>query len=65
MASGFNERVIYRELFLHGLTLLDVKAGVIDVALSLSHIAAKQELNNLLRQINVAKLNEALIALEG
>lgn len=65
VASGFNERVIYRELFLHGLTLLDVKQGVKEVALSLSHIAAKQELNNLLRQINVTKLNDALAALEG
>ncbi len=64
VASGFNERVIYRELFLHGLTLLDVKQGVMEITMNLSHIAAKQELNNLLRQINVAKLNEALLALE-
>lgn len=63
-AIGFNERVIYRELFLSGLTLLDIKAGVKDIVLSLSHIAAKQELNNLLRQINLAKLNDALAALE-
>lgn len=64
VATGFNERVIYRELFLHGLTLLDVKSGVKDVTLNLSHIAAKQELNSLLQQINVEKINEALIALE-
>jgi chromosome partitioning protein len=63
-AIGFNERVIYRELFLSGLTLLDIKAGVKDIVLSLSHIAAKQELNNLLRQINLDKLNDALTALE-
>lgn len=64
VASGFNERVIYRELFLHGLTLLDVKKGVMEVSLSLSHIAAKQELNNLLHQLNIKKINEALLALE-
>lgn len=64
VAMGFNERVIYRELFLHGLTLLDIKPGVADVSLSISHIAAKQELNNLLRQINLDKLNNALAALE-
>lgn len=65
VASGFNERVIYRELFLHGLTLLDVKKGVMEVSLSLSHIAAKQELNNLLHQLNIDKINEALLALEN
>ena len=65
VAVGFNERVIYRELFLHGLTLLDIKPGISDITLSMSHIAAKQELNKLLRQINLPKLNDALVALEG
>jgi chromosome partitioning protein len=64
VALGFNERVIYRELFLHGLTLLDIKPGISDVTLNLSHITAKQELNNLLRNLNVDKLNQALAALE-
>lgn len=65
VAQGFNERVIYRELFLHGLTLLDIKPGISNITLNVSHIAAKQELNNLLRQINLVKLNEALANLEG
>lgn len=60
VAPGFNERVIYRELFLHGLTLLDIKPGIGDINLSLSHVAAKQELNNFLRSINVEKLTQAL-----
>lgn len=64
IAQGFNERVIYRELFLHGLTLLDLKPKNSEISLSLSHIAAKQELNNLLRQINLSKLNDALSNLE-
>ncbi len=63
VAPGFNERVIYRELFLSGLTLLDVKPGISDITLSLSHIAAKQELNSFLRHINVEKLNKALDAI--
>ena len=63
VASGFNERVIYRELFLHGLTLLDIKPGIANITISLSHIAAKQELNNLLRSINLSKINDALDAL--
>lgn len=60
VASGFNERVIYRELFLQGLTLLDIKPGITDITLSLSHVAAKQELNNFLKHLNVDKLNKAL-----
>jgi len=63
VALGFNERVIYRELFLHGLTLLDIKPGIVDVTLNMSHIAAKRELNNLLRNLNVDKLNDALDAM--
>lgn len=64
VSMGFNERVIYRELFLHGLTLLDLRAGITNIALSMSHLAAKQELNNFIRQINLTKLNNALEALE-
>lgn len=65
VSSGFNERVIYRELFLHGLTLLDIKPGVTDITLNISHLAAKQELNSFLRHINVNKINDVLIKLEG
>jgi chromosome partitioning protein len=46
MASGFGERVIFRELFLKGLTLLDLEDT--GQKLSLSHISAKQELRNLI-----------------
>ena len=64
VASGFNERVIYRELFLQGLTLLDIKPGITNITLTLSHVAAKQELHNFLCHINVDKLNKALAAIE-
>lgn len=42
---GFSERVIYRELFPAGLTLLDLSAVE---SVSLSHVAAKQELRDLI-----------------
>ena len=42
---GLSERVIYRELFPQGLTLLDTQA--VD-SVSLSHVAARQELRGLL-----------------
>lgn len=47
VAPGFNERVIFRELFPRGLTLLDLKdVGV--KQLNISNIAARQELRDLI-----------------
>ena len=52
VAPGFNERVIFRELFPRGLTLLDLKdVGV--KALNISNIAARQELRDLIKAINL------------
>jgi chromosome partitioning protein len=51
LAQGFKERVIFRELFLSGLTILDKNHLVTQT--TLSHIAARQELNQLLKTINV------------
>lgn len=51
---GLGERVIYRELFLSGLTLLDLNKDGIEVDMSLSHIAARQELRALLEAIDQA-----------
>ncbi|MCK0069544.1 division plane positioning ATPase MipZ [Kordiimonas laminariae] len=47
---GLGERVIYRELFLKGLTLMDLKdtGGVDGKGLSMSHVAARQEVRNLI-----------------
>jgi chromosome partitioning protein len=57
-ASGFGERVIFRSLFLSGLTLLDLKDAGIDI--SLSHIAARQELRALLQMIRLPQLEQKL-----
>lgn len=46
IATGFSERVIFRELFPRGLTLLDLKDIGTD-SLSMSNIAARQELREL------------------
>ncbi len=48
---GLRERVIYRELFLLGLTLLDLPCGNRRVRLAMSHVAARQELRQLLEVI--------------
>jgi chromosome partitioning protein len=47
MAPGLSERVIYRELFLNGLTLLDMDAEGQGGDLRMSHVAARQELRDL------------------
>ena len=52
VAPGIGERVVFRELFLKGLTALDLpEAG--DAALSPSHRAARQEIEQLLQTIGV------------
>ena len=50
VGPGFNERVIFRELFPRGLTLLDLKdIGV--KQLNISNVAARQELRELMKAI--------------
>jgi chromosome partitioning protein len=54
IVPGFGERVIFRELFLQGLTVLDLKgASGVGNSLSLSHVAARQEVRNLLDAIHL------------
>jgi chromosome partitioning protein len=51
-APGFHERVIFRELFPRGLTLLDLKdVGV--KQLNISNVAARQELRDLVRALDM------------
>ncbi|MEL6960193.1 MAG: division plane positioning ATPase MipZ [Pseudomonadota bacterium] len=51
-APGFNERVIFRELFPRGLTLLDLRdIGV--KGLNISNVAARQELRDLIKALNL------------
>ncbi len=52
VAPGFNERVIFRELFPRGLTLLDLRdIGV--KGLNISNVAARQELRELMKSLNL------------
>ena len=50
MAPGFGERVVFKEMFLKGLTLLDLKEDQ-DGGLTLSQISARQEVRNLIVEI--------------
>lgn len=51
-APGFNERVIFRELFPRGLTLLDLRDVGVE-KLNISNVAARQELRDLIRELRL------------
>jgi chromosome partitioning protein len=48
VGPGLRDRVIYRELFPFGLTVADLSNDVRPVAVSLAHVAARQELRSLM-----------------
>ena len=48
IGPGLRDRVIYRELFPFGLTVADLSGEVRPVAVSLAHVAARQEMRNLM-----------------
>ena len=48
MGPGLRDRVIYRELFPFGLTVADLSNEIRPVAVSLAHVAARQEMRNLM-----------------
>lgn len=56
LAPGLSERVIYRELFPAGLTLLDLTEKGSNVAFTMSHVAARQELRDLLIVLQLPEL---------
>ena len=56
VAPGFSERVIFRELFPRGLTLLDLRdIGVTNM--NLSNVAARQELRELIKELRLPGVN--------
>jgi len=59
LAPGFGERVIYRELFPSGLTLLDIMNTDTHVSMTMSHVAARQELRDLMVTLDLPGLEGA------
>ena len=53
LAPGFGERVIFRELFPKGLTLLDLREKGAGVRMNMSHVAARQEVRELFRAVGL------------
>lgn len=56
IAPGFGERVVFRELFPTGQTLLDLADGNPGFKMSMSHVAARQEVRDLLTTLNLPGL---------
>lgn len=52
-AVGLGDRVVFRELFLSGLTLLDLRERGIKTPLTMSHVAGRQEVRGMLAAIGV------------
>ena len=58
LIPGFSERVVFRELFLSGLTLLDLREAD-PQAMSMSNIAARQEVRDLVRALDLPAVSVA------
>ena len=62
VGPGLRDRVIYRELFPFGLTVADLSNEIRPVAVSLAHVAARQELRNLMQALG---LEDAVVSLDA
>ena len=56
VVPGFSERVIFKELFLKGLTLLDLTKANFDKPFNMSHVAARMELREFMRGLGIEDL---------
>lgn len=59
LVPGFGERVIYREMFLSGLTLSDLAEPDAGINMTMSHIAARAEVRTLMRGLKLPVRNAA------
>jgi chromosome partitioning protein len=58
VAPGFSDRVIFRELFPLGLTMLDLPVRGLAMPLTMSHVAARQEVRELLATLRLPGLEK-------
>jgi chromosome partitioning protein len=56
VVPGFSERVIFKELFLQGLTLLDLTKANFGKPFNMSHVAARMELREFMKSIGIDDL---------
>ncbi|HEY2751701.1 division plane positioning ATPase MipZ [Phenylobacterium sp.] len=58
IGPGLRDRVIYRELFPFGLTVADLSPVIRPVAMSLQHVAARQELRALMTALGLSGFSD-------
>jgi chromosome partitioning protein len=64
VGPGLRDRVIYRELFPFGLTVADLSPQIRPVAMSLQHVAARQELRAVMSALGISGLDGEVLAAE-
>jgi chromosome partitioning protein len=64
IGPGLRDRVIYRELFPFGLTIADLSPSIRPVAMSLQHVAARQELRAVMTALGIQGLDGEMMAAE-
>jgi chromosome partitioning protein len=64
VGPGLRDRVIYRELFPFGLTIADLSPQIRPVAMSLQHVAARQELRAVMTALGISGLDGEMLAAE-
>jgi chromosome partitioning protein len=64
VGPGLRDRVIYRELFPFGLTVADLSPKIRPVAMSLQHVAARQELRAVMTALGISGLEGEILAAE-
>jgi chromosome partitioning protein len=62
ISPGLRDRVIYRELFPFGLTVADLSPSVRPVPVSLTHVAARQELRALTQELGLPLFAPRILA---
>ena len=60
ISPGFGDRVIFKELFLRGLTLLDAGKSNDLIKLNTSVIAARQELREFIYALKLAEISKKI-----
>jgi len=64
IGPGLRDRVIYRELFPFGLTIADLSPKIRPVAMSLQHVAARQELRAVMSALGLTGFDDEILAAE-
>lgn len=57
ISQGLSERPIFRELFLSGLTLLDLRES--GAKMNMSHVAARQEMREMIASLQIPEITES------